>query len=97
MNPVNPVCPVCGKLTTLNRICPSGARQYRCRRHIATATTTDSDRPVGRQMLGDRKLTQAERNARWKERDPVGYAANEKRKQEKRKQKKASKLKKQVS
>jgi hypothetical protein len=36
-------------------------------------------------MLGDHKLTQAERNARWKERDPVGYAANEKRKQENRK------------
>lgn len=88
-NPLNPICPVCGKPTTFNGVCPSGARQYRCRRHTPNYTCTDSDRPAGGQMLGDRKLTQSEREARWRERDPEGYAAAQKRKRENKKRKKA--------
>lgn len=84
-NPLNPICPVCGKPTTSNGVCPSGARQYRCRRHSPNYTTTDSDRPAGGQVIGDRKLTQKECNARWKERDPEGYAASQKRRNKKRK------------
>lgn len=84
-NPNNPTCPVCDKPTTFNGVCPSGSRQYRCRRHSPQYTCTDSDRPAGGQMIGDRKLTQKERDARWRQRDPEGYAAAQKRKREKRK------------
>lgn len=91
-NPLNPTCPVCGKPTTFNGVCPSGAKQYRCRRHSPNYTTTDSDRPAYR--LGEKlgtALTQLEREARWKERDPEGYAAAQKRKRENKKRKKAAK------
>jgi len=84
-NPLNPICTQCGKHTTFNCTLPSGAKQYRCRRHTPNYTCTDSDRPEGGQLLGDRKLTQKELTERWKLNDPEGYRAAQKRKQQKRK------------
>ena len=92
----NPICPICGNPTTFNKLCPSGAKQYRCRRHTPNYTCTDSDRPVGGQMIGDRKLTPKEKKERWKERDPIGFKAAQKRYNQKRlaKQKASRKAKK---
>jgi hypothetical protein len=84
-NFTNPICPYCGKHTTFNKNLPSGAKQYRCRRHKPNFTCTNSDRPEGGQLLGDRKLTQKELSDRWKANDPEGYRAAQNRKQEKRK------------
>lgn len=86
----NPICPVCGKPTTFNGTLPSGARQYRCRRHKPNYTFTDSCSPSGGQLLGDRKLTQKEKAARWKERDPIGFKAAQKRYNQKRLAKKSA-------
>lgn len=91
----NPLCPYCHLPTSFNRNLPSGAKQYRCRRGCKnengkTVTITDSDRPAFR--LGEKsptKLTQKEKEQRWKERDPEGYKAARKRIEQKR----AAKLK----
>lgn len=53
------------------------AQIYRC---SCGFTCTDSDRPVGGQIIGTRKMTAYERELRWKERDPIGYELAQKRK-----------------
>jgi hypothetical protein len=40
-------------------------------------------------MIGDRKLTQKESDARWKERDPEGYKESQKRRNKRRKKAKS--------
>jgi len=104
-NPNNPLCPYCQKPMAFNGQQTSGAYQYRCRRGCKnengkTPTATLSDRPAKR--LGkksDKAKSQKQREAEWKERDPVGYAEylrkkrkalNERRKAE-RKSKKSQK------
>lgn len=61
INTDNPVCETCGAFTTFNKTLPSGARQYRCRRHTPNFTCTDSDRPAHRPTIGDRVMTGYER------------------------------------
>ena len=85
-----PDCPYCHNPMTLNGTQTSGARIYRCRRGCKTPegktpTHTDSDRKQGGQLTGDRKITQAEATARWKERDPEGYKQSRKRSRSKKK------------
>ena len=85
-NPDNPVCQhqfkdpvtgevtgICSHFTTFNHALPSGARQYRCRRHKPNYTVTDSGRPVGRAAIGDRPMTQVELDRRYRERHPEKY------------------------
>lgn len=78
-NPDNPICfhkiidangeiTICGHYTTFNKTLPSGARQYRCRRHKPNYTVVDSDRPVGGQVIGDKPMSQVELNRRYRER-----------------------------
>jgi hypothetical protein len=55
----------------------SGSQQYRCK---CGFTCTDSDRPVGGQIKGDRKMTQAELTERWKLNDPEGYKKSRRKK-----------------
>jgi hypothetical protein len=66
----------------------SGAQIYRCKRHEPNSTFTDSDRPATR--LGEKSgkaLTPKEKRLRWKERDPIGYAESQKRRNANRKKK----------
>lgn len=67
----------------------SGFQNYRCR---CGYTWTDSDHAIGRPPLFDVAMTQSERDARWKEKDPEGYEAARIRKQEKRKSKNKEKI-----
>ena len=82
-NPNNPSCPLCGLPMGKNGINKTGAQQYRCRRD--GKAITDSDRPVGGQIKGDRKLTQKELTERWKLNDPEGYKKSKKKSRSKKK------------
>ena len=88
-DPDRPVCDYCQLPMLKNGAKPSGAKVYKCDRGCVTdsggkPTKILSDRPVGRPK-SDKALSQAEYTARWKERDPDGYYAAVRRKQEKRK------------
>lgn len=88
-DPDRPLCDYCQLPMLKNGANPSGAKVYKCHRGCLTdsggkPTKIISDRPVGRPKL-EKRLTQKEQTARWKERDPDGYRAAMKRKQEKRK------------
>jgi hypothetical protein len=94
-NPDNPICQhqiidpdtgevkICGHYTTFNQTLPSGAREYRCRRHKPNYTVTDSDHPVGRQPIGDKAMSQAERDRRYRLSNPEKYREVHKRKSKK--------------
>jgi len=77
-NPNNPRCPQCDRLMSKNGKQKSGASQYRCRN--CGATTTESDRPNHRPTLGDRALTQAEYDKRYRLAHPEKYKQIHKRK-----------------
>ena len=90
-DPDRPLCDYCQLPMCKNGANPSGAKVYKCHRGCVTdsggkPTKILSDRPVGRPKL-EKRLTQAEYTARWKERDPDGYRAAMKRKQEKQNEK----------
>jgi hypothetical protein len=72
-NPLNPICETCGAFTTFNQTLPSGAREYRCRRHKPNYVCNDSDRPVGRPTIGDRAMSRAEIDKRYREAHPEKY------------------------
>jgi hypothetical protein len=70
----------------------AGAQIYKCTRGCRTpdgkaVIIIDSDRPAHRPKSGKAK-SQAELTAAWKERDPVGYAESQKRRNAKRNAKK---------
>jgi hypothetical protein len=48
----------------------AGAQNYRCN---CGYTVTDSDRPVGRQMIGDQPMSQAVLDRRYRLRNPEKY------------------------
>jgi tRNA(Ile2) C34 agmatinyltransferase TiaS len=78
----NPLCPICGQPMSRNGKNTTGEQTYRCRRD--RKVITEGDRPVGRQLIGDRKLSQSELTQRWKENDPEGYKASQARRNKKR-------------
>ena len=96
-DPDRPVCDYCQLPMLKNGAKASGAKVYKCHRGCLTdsggkPTKIISDRPVGRPKA-EEPLTQKEYTARWKERDPDGYHAAMKRKQEKRKANRKAKKK----
>jgi hypothetical protein len=87
-NPLNPICETCGAFTTFNQTLPSGAREYRCRRHKPNYVCNDSDRPVGRPAIGDRAMTRAEIDKRYRENNPEKYRETQRNKPKKSRKKK---------
>ena len=80
-----PVCPLCDRLLSFSHSLKSGAIAYRCRRGCFTSegdailiTIGDISKPVAK--------SQKQRDADWKQRDPIGYAESQKRRQERLKQ-----------
>jgi transposase len=69
-NPNNPRCPNCDRLMRKNGKQSSGVAQYRC---SCGFTATESDRPAHRPTLGDRPLTQAERDKKYRLDHPDKY------------------------
>ena len=87
-----PDCPYCHNPMSRNGATKAGAQKYKCTRGCKTpdgkaVTITDSDRPAHRPKSGKAK-TQKQLTAAWKERDPVGYAESQKRRNAKRNAKK---------
>ena len=83
-----PECPYCHNLMSRSGKQKSGAQKYTCTRGCKTpdgkaVTITDSARPAHRPKSGKAK-SQAELTAAWKERDPIGYAESQRRRNAKR-------------
>ena len=86
-----PDCPYCRLPMSRNGVTEAGSQKYICTKGCRTpegkkVIITDSDRPPHRPKSGNAK-SQKELTADWKERDPIGYRAAMKRKQERRKAK----------
>jgi transposase-like protein len=69
-NPNNPKCSQCDRFMRKNGAQTSGAVQYRCK---CGFTYTEGDRLIGRPTLGDRPLTQAELDTRYRLANPEKY------------------------
>lgn len=83
-----PDCPYCHTQMSRNGATKAGSQKYICTKGCRTSegkkvTVTDSDRLPHRPKSGKAK-SQAELTAAWKERDPIGYAESQRRRNAKR-------------